>query len=1488
MDQYSPQTQAAHTYSVSEGLEWKAIFRAIQTISAKIHYPDLFSTLMNVLLEYSGAEKVMLILQEADSLVLKARCIASQSCELVSLSLEAENLEQTEVPLSIIKRVFKSLEPLILSGELISTDHDPYLLKQQPLSIWCVPLLNEEQLLGILYLENYPVSENVNDNYLYTLQLLKEQAEISIKNAQVLQQEVQHCQPLENPCQNQILDVSPVGIFRTDIFGNCIYANEKTAQLTGLSIDQILGEGWAISLHPDDQNWMQEEWNSFTQGWQQNQSPEYQVECRYLHSEGQIFWVLAQAVPEHNLAGEIIGFVGTVTDITDRKKIEIALQFSESRYRSLSENMSDGIYLIDRNLQPLYYNAAIESIFGYSRQFFGTHYPQSLLSCIHPEDRDNVSQALLKITSIQDRLEMNYRIIQPSGEVRYLRDTVHIIRDEANQVKSYQGIISDLTTIRQTEAALRQSEENLRSVLDNIPDFIVKLNREGKIVFINRLLPNFSYEDVIGFNINEFVNSESKKVQKAAIEQVFQSAEVVRIEVTGVGVDGEANYDVCLAPICQNEQVTAVILVATDITQRKQLKQALHKSETKLNDILNNATATIASFRLYPDLSSEYDYCSTGSEIVFGYTSQELTNPANFWRSRIFYEDIETQINPLFRQLYDGCKGKIEYRFIHKNGTIRWICESFFARLDAENDCFIVTVVCTDISNRKQAEKALKQLNNDLEKRVQQRTQQLLKYQDKLSQREQFLSSIYEGVEYPIIVIDVSEDNQFYYAGWNLAAEGIIGLESISNVGKTPQDILGEVEGKIICDQFTQCLETEASITFETSRKIQEDQVISWIVTLNPIFDQTHKIYRIIGTAFDISERKKTEVKLQKFEALIENSRDFIGIASLEGKAIYLNQAGCQLIGLDVDRVLVKIEDHLFPEDQRYLRETILPQVMEKGMWRGEFCFKNLQKNVGIPVDYNVFLVRDHETQEPLCLATVTRDITEQKQAEMALRKANLELELRVEQRTNELQVAKELAEAASRAKSEFLANISHELRTPLNGILGYTQVLQSSTSVTAPDKKNLEVIYQCGSHLLMLINDILDLSKIEARKMDLYTEEINLPNFLNILVQMSQTKAQQKGLNFIYSPSSNLPSSIHLDSKRLCQVLLNLLSNAIKFTDQGSVTLKVEVLNDHSEPDPNSVLENKQKNCTLKFQVEDTGVGIEPEQLEKIFLPFEQVGEASKRGEGTGLGLAITQKILQLMESEIEVESCLNQGSIFSFTLDVLTSTSVSKTTVSDFKEIQGYQGKRRKILIVDDREKNRSIFVNLLKPLDFHIIEASNGREGLKQANIFNPDLIFTDLVMPKMNGWELTKKLRLHQEKPHSPLKNVIIIATSASISSEYQQQSLEAGCNDFLPKPIQADELLEQIKKYLKLKWIYKKDEQLESKETEIAIVPPAQEQLNTFYELLKRGRIIQISQEAKKLKNQDKKFAGFANAVQKMSDDFEIEKLQKFIKSFIEK
>jgi signal transduction histidine kinase len=408
-------------------------------------------------------------------------------------------------------------------------------------------------------------------------------------------------------------------------------------------------------------------------------------------------------------------------------------------------------------------------------------------------------------------------------------------------------------------------------------------------------------------------------------------------------------------------------------------------------------------------------------------------------------------------------------------------------------------------------------------------------------------------------------------------------------------------------------------------------------------------------------------------------------------------------------------------------------------------------------------------------------------QADEALRHAHAALQ----ERTAELIAAKERAEVANRAKSAFLAHMSHDLRTPLNGILGFAQLLQADATLNERQHAAGNAILQCGEHLLTLINDILDLAKIEAGKLEITPVDVALPPFLQAVCDIIRVRVAQKpGLALVCDFAPDLPAGIHIDERRMRQVLLNLLDNAVKFADQGRVTLRVRYL---------PVLSR------LRVEVEDTGVGMTEEQMTHLFVPFEQVSDVKRRSSGTGLGLVICRQFVRLMGGDVEVRSRPGEGSLFAFEI-VAPAVEPAAAVPPANRVVDGYAGVRRRVLVIDDVADHRALLAGMMQPLGFDVTEAAGGDDGLTRAVAQPPDLILMDIVMPDLNGLEAIRRLRKLPGLRHVP-----IVAISASAGAEDRRQAIEAGAQAFLAKPVDRKALLDQAAALLSLNWVRRDDE-----------------------------------------------------------------------------
>ncbi|MFB2837595.1 ATP-binding protein [Floridanema evergladense] len=484
-------------------------------------------------------------------------------------------------------------------------------------------------------------------------------------------------------------------------------------------------------------------------------------------------------------------------------------------------------------------------------------------------------------------------------------------------------------------------------------------------------------------------------------------------------------------------------------------------------------------------------------------------------------------------------------------------------------------------------------------------------------------------------------------------------------------------------------------------------------------------------------------------------------------------------------------------------------------------------------------------------------------------------LEQRVKERTAELVIAKEKAEVANQAKSTFISNMSHELRSPLNAILGFSQLMLRAKNIPIDQSENAGIIYHSGEYLLTLINNILDLSKIEAGKTTLNPYDFDLHCLLDDLEDMLHLRATNAGLNLSFQRTENVPRYICTDEIKLRQVLINLLSNAIKFTKVGQVNLNV-FLGDRETADV----------FHLHFRIRDTGVGIAPGELPKLFDAFSQAQAGKEMQEGTGLGLAISRKFVQLMGGDITVESELGKGTTFSFYIQAKLAQQTVSNPTEEHPKVLGLVPHQStyKILTVDDKVINRQLLIKLLSPLGFELKEASNGKEAIAIWDEWEPHLIFMDMRMPVMDGYEATKQI-----KSTTKGNATAVIALTASVLEEERAIVLSAGCDDFVRKPFMEYTIFDTLAKHLGVKYIYAEtalstsEKFIETVLTSTQLTCMPQEWINQIYEAALEADTNQVLQLVQQIPQTEIKLI---QSLTKLTREFEFEHIVNLVAPLI--
>ncbi|MCT7952169.1 PAS domain S-box protein [Ancylothrix sp. C2] len=1135
------------------------------------------------------------------------------------------------------------------------------------------------------------------------------------------------------------------GIWDWNIQSNEVFFSSRWKEMLGYQEHEIQNtlDEWTNRIHPDDLEWVMEA----VQDHFAKKTPFYLTEHRIRCKDGSYKWILDRAQALWDDKGKVIRMAGSHTDITERKQTEVAIKESEARYRQLIDNLTAGfvIHAIDTSI--ILCNSKACELLGLSMdQILGkTTFDQSWHflredGTVMPKEEYPVNQVLSSNIPLKNYVLGINRGIDP---LIWVLVNAYPEFDTNNQCKQVVITFIDISKLKQAESEIQQTRNFLQALLNHLPVAIVVKDahpeRFGVFQFWNKtseVLFGISAEQATGKTCYDFFPTEQANFFDQKDRETVSKGSVE--DIPEKVIDSHS--------LGQRWLHTIKIPIYNEQNQPDYLLEfseditARKQAETELREMskaVENAVSGISKL----DTQGCYLFVNKAYADLTGYQPEEMLGMA--WQKTVHPDELDKLI-AAYGQMVEQGRVEVETTGVRKDNSIFYKQLVMISTYDEQHQFIGHYCFMKDITERKITEVALAQ--------------------ELLRTKTLFHTSM-DG----IVVMDAK--GKVVEASPSFAQMLGYTLEETVNLSVFDWDAQwSKEELELILN------EQQTFPLFETRHRRKDgfiyDVEISWSrVTLEG------KVMNLC-ICRDISGRKQTEEALrhqkEMFQTIVSHIPVMIALFNPEGIIEFINPELERILGWSLEDWKQKdILEECYP-DPVYRQSVLEHMLSATGKWKDATTLTATKQSLETSWA-NVRLSSGY-------LLGIGQDITERKQKERAL------------------QQAMEAAEAANLAKSIFLANMSHELRTPLNVILGFAQVMAHDSALTPSQQEDLLTIRRSGDHLLNLINDVLDISKIESGHCTIEESPFDLIALLHSLRNMFAERASSKGLDISLEISPDVPQYILADAQKLRQVLLNLLSNAIKFTSRGSITVGVSVAVDDKKTTPIT-------QSILRFVVADTGVGIAVEELDTIFDAFVQAQAGKRSANGTGLGLTISRKLVELMGGQISVSTTLGVGTQFSFTVPVTPTSGVNITPEENDRLVIGLAPGQphHRILVVDDRLENRRLIARLLGQLGLEVKEATNGREAVKIWQEWLPDLTWMDIRMPVLDGYEATKQIRAMEHG-----QNGIIIALTAQASQSDRALALAAGCNDYISKPFREQTVFFKMSEYLGLKYIYEEE------------------------------------------------------------------------------
>ncbi|MDJ0708599.1 MAG: PAS domain-containing protein [Leptolyngbyaceae cyanobacterium MO_188.B28] len=1113
---------------------------------------------------------------------------------------------------------------------------------------------------------------------------------------------------------------------------------------------------WSLRIHPDDQPTVLAAVNHHIEA----QTSAFEVEHRMIDSEGDPRWVLTRGTVIQDANGGPLRMIGTDTDISDRKRAEEKLRTTTSRLITLIESLQAGVLVKDEAGQVVLVNQEFFDLFNIPGS------PAAVLGsdCRDMAERrtalaadpDDFSSRLRQIAQ-QKQIVVAEEILLADGRILE-QDYIPIVSEDGYQGNLWQ--YRDVTERKRMEEEIRRSEERWQLAIHGNNAGIFDLNFQADEVFFSS-----RWKEILGYQDHEFKNDNQEwlnlihaddKARVMAANQAYLSQAIPKyaVEYRLRCKDGSHKWVMSQAKAIWDADGAPLRLVGSmaDISDRKQQEAALAKRERYLAVLVEVERHLLAAM---------------GNEAPYTDVLRLLGQASGASRVYLFENHRDVEGNLLMSQRMEWCApGSLSEPEVDRPPLQNLSYQGFFPRWTetmAQGDC--INEIITEFS---ESERAILQLHGVLSVLI---LPLMVNGQfwgfigfDNCHRARAWLSSEVSLLKAAASAISLHQERK---QAENRLREG----------AERERTTLGMVE------QMRQTLDLQQifkATTQELRRILKCDRVV--VYRFNPNWSGEFVAESVGGGWLSVIESmpalSETVVanehcivqrfgQLGRFNADADSSTD---PQETYGQSHYRSASDIY-------------NSRLKPEYINFLKQFQVRAYLTVPIFWGEQLW-------GILASYQNAGPRQWTASEIGLAVHIGTQLG------VALQQAGLLTQ--TQQQSQELEKAKEAAEAANLAKSEFLANMSHELRTPLNAILGFAQVMSRDSTLDPGHQEHLDIINRSGQHLLALINDVLEMSRIEAGKLKLNNNDFDLFRLLDGLEEMLHLKAAEKHLKLIFERTEDVPQHIRADESKLRQVLINLLGNGIKFTQAGSVTLRVSV---------NPLAISRLASPTLHFEVEDTGPGIDPEEIKELFRAFSQTRTGRQSHEGTGLGLAISQKFVRLMGGEITVSSEVGVGALFKFSVQVALTNEPEVSCLQSLPDVIALAPNQLtyRILVVEDKGENSQLLVELLVPFGFEVREAKNGQDALDIWADWGPHLILMDMQMPIMDGYEATRRIKATDRGESTP-----VIAVTGNAFEQNRSEITEVGCDDLISKPIQAKLLLAKLVEHLGVEFIYESD------------------------------------------------------------------------------